>query len=102
MATRARIDLNLEAIADFGRRHPIRRLALFGSVLRDDFGTDSDVDVLVELEPGVPVGLIRLQRMLDELSVIVGRSVDLRTPGELSDYFRQRVLDEAEDIYVRR
>ena len=83
----------------FCRAHGIRRLALFGSVLRNDFTDSSDVDVLVEFLPDVKVGLafIRLQ---DELSDLLGRSVDLNTPGSLSRYFRDQVLREAEDIYV--
>ena len=86
-------------IAAFCARHHIRRLALFGSVLRDDFGADSDIDVLVEFEPGKTPGLAFFA-MQDELSVILGRSVDLNTPQFLSRYFRDEVLDEAEDVYV--
>jgi len=74
-------------------------LALFGSVLRDDFGPSSDVDVLVEFEPGTKVGLIRLAGMELELSEILGHKVDLNTPGFLSDYYRDRVLAEAEIQY---
>lgn len=102
MVTRARLELDGERISAFARRHPVERLALFGSALRDDFDDDSDVDVLVELQPGSAVGLFTMQRMQDELAAIVGRRVDLRTPEELSDDFRQRVLDEAEVLYVRR
>ena len=96
--SQARIDIPTEKIADFCRRNHIRRLALFGSVLRDDFGPDSDVDVLVEFEPGTRVGL-RFFTMEMELSKILGRKVDLNTPGFLSDYFRDRVLAEAEVHY---
>jgi len=96
---RARIALPQESVADFCRRHHIRRLALFGSVLRDDFGPSSDVDVLVEFEPGTKVGLIRLAGMELELSEILGHKVDLNTPGFLSDYYRDRVLAEAEIQY---
>lgn len=97
--SRARIEIPREEIADFCRRHHIRWLALFGSVLRDDFTASSDVDVLVEFEPGARLGfgIIRAQ---DELSQILGRRVDLRTPRELSKYFRDEVLAEAEDLYV--
>ena len=86
-------------IAAFCRRNFIRKLALFGSVLRDDFTPDSDVDVLVEFEPGHTPGLafFRMQR---ELSEILGRKADLNTAKDLSPYFRQRVLDEAEVLYV--
>ena len=95
----AHIDIPKERIADFCRRNRIRRLALFGSVLRDDFGPDSDVDVLVEFEPAARVGLLRLAGMEIELSEILGRKVDLSTPGFLSDYFRDKVLAEAEVQY---
>ena len=86
-------------IAAFCRRNAIRKLALFGSVLRDDFTPDSDVDVLVEFEPGHTPGLafFRMQR---ELSKILGRKADLNTAKDLSPYFRQQVLDEAEVLYV--
>lgn len=96
----ARIAIDREKIADFCRRHHIRRLALFGSVLRDDFRPDSDVDVLVEFEPGATVGFLRLAAMELELSGILGRKGDLRTPAELSRYFRDEVLKEAEVQYV--
>ena len=88
-------------IADFCRRHHIRRLSFFGSVLRDDFRPDSDVDVLVEFEPGHTVGLIRLAAMELEISDLLGRKVDLRTPAELSRYFRQAVLDTAVVQYAQ-
>lgn len=97
--TRNGIDIPHERIEVFCRANGIHRLALFGSVLRDDFGPDSDVDVLVEFEPRVRVGLgfIRLQ---DELSTILGHKVDLNTAASLSEYFRDEVLREAEDLYV--
>ena len=93
-----RIAIDRSVIADFCRRCHIRRLALFGSVLRDYFTPDSDVDVLVEFEPGHTVGLafFRMQR---ELSEILGRKVDLQTPAEISRYFRDEVLAEAEVLY---
>src|SRR5215218_1795484 len=90
-----------DKIADFCRRHHIRKLALFGSVLRDDFRPDSDVDVLVEFEPGQTVGLIRLVGIERELSELLGRRVDLRKPGDLSRYFRQQVVDAAEILFER-
>ena len=71
---------------------------MFGSVLRNDFRADSDVDVLVEFEPGRTPGL-RFFAMQDELSEIVGRKVDLNTPQDLSRYYRERVLQEAEVVY---
>jgi hypothetical protein len=96
---RAHIDMPKQRIAEFCRRNHIRRLALFGSVLRDDFGPESDVDVLVEFEAGARVGLLRLAGMEIELGEILGRKVDLNTPGFLSDYFRDQVLAEAEVQY---
>jgi len=92
------IEIPKDRIAEFCRNNHIRRLALFGSVLRDDFGPDSDVDVLVEFEPGQTPGL-RFFGMEIELSEILGRKVDLNTPGFLSDYFRDEVLAEAEVQY---
>jgi len=94
----ARIAIPKEEIAAFCRRHHIRRLALFGSVLRDDFTAESDVDVLVEFEPGHTPGLAFIT-MQDELSQLLGRKVDLNTPDCLSHYFRQEVLDGAEVLY---
>ena len=88
-------------IADFCRRYHIRRLSLFGSVLRDDFRADSDVDVLVEFDSDHIPGLIALAGMELELSEILGgRSVDLNTPKMLSKYFREDVLAEAELIHA--
>ncbi|MDY7011255.1 MAG: nucleotidyltransferase family protein [Planctomycetota bacterium] len=96
---KARIDIPKEKIAEFCRRNRIRRLALFGSVLRGDFRPDSDIDVLVEFEPGARVGMLRLAGMEIELSGLLGRKVDLNTPGFLCDYFRDQVLAEAEVQY---
>jgi len=93
------IKLPKDVIADFCKRHHIRRLSLFGSILRDDFRPESDVDVLVEFEPGHTPGLAFFA-MQDELSEILGRPVDLNTPGFLSRYFRDEVLAEAEEQYV--
>jgi len=94
------IGVDRKQIADFCRRHHIRKLALFGSVLREDFRPDSDVDVLVEFEPRVRVGLAFFS-MQDELSDLLGRKVDLNTPGFLSRYFRDEVLAEAEVLYAQ-
>jgi predicted nucleotidyltransferase len=96
---RVRIEVPRERIADFCRRNHIRRLALFGSVLRDDFTPESDVDVLVEFEPGTRLGFAFFD-IEQELSQILDRRVDLRTPQELSKYFRNEVLAEAEEVYV--
>jgi predicted nucleotidyltransferase len=99
-ATGARLAIEQGAPASLGRRHHIRRLALFGSVLRADFRPDSDVDVLVEFEPGYPVGLIRLARIERELPDLNGRRVDLRCPGDLHPSFRQAVVEGAEVLYA--
>lgn len=95
-----RVAISREQIIDFCRRNHIRKLAFFGSVLRDDFREDSDVDVLVEFEPGHPVGLIRMAGMEIELTKIIGRKADLRTPNDLSRYFRDKVVAEAEVLYA--
>ncbi|NEO62042.1 MAG: nucleotidyltransferase family protein [Moorea sp. SIO4G2] len=90
------IKIPKEEIEQFCQRHHIRKLSLFGSVLRDDFTPESDVDFLVEFEPGKTPGLFRLASMEIELSEMVeGRKIDLRTPNELSIYFRDRVMAEA-------
>jgi len=95
----ARIPIDRNKIADFCRRHHIRRLSLFGSVLRDDFGPASDVDVLVEFESGHIPGLAFFS-LEKELSQIIGRKVDLNTPKFLSPYFRERIERESEVQYV--
>jgi len=98
----ASISVDKERIAAFCRKHRVRRLALFGSVLRPDFRPDSDVDVLVEFEPGSAPGLFGIARMERELSVLLGgRKVDLRTPEDLSRYFRQSVLAQSELQYAQ-
>ena len=94
------IPVDKESIEGFCRRHHIRRLSLFGSVLREDFTPSSDVDVLIEFEPGRVPGLAFFA-MERELSEILGYVVDLNTPGFLSPHFRHRVLAEAETQYVR-
>ena len=94
------LPVNKEEIASFCRKHRVRRLAFFGSVLREDFRPDSDVDGLVEFEGGHPVGLIRMAEIELELSALLGRKVDLRTPAELSRYYRQEVLQGAVILYA--
>lgn len=84
----------------FARRHGVCRLALFGSALGDDFGPDSDIDLLVEFLPGRVPGLFAMAEMEIELTRIVGREVDLRTAGDLSRYFRDRVQSEARELYA--
>jgi predicted nucleotidyltransferase len=95
----ALIDVPRDTLAKFSRRNHIRRLAVFGSALRDDFRPDSDLDILVEFEPGARVGL-RFFALERELTELFGRPVDLNTPGFLSPYFRDEVLAEAKNIYV--
>lgn len=86
-------------IAEFCERNHIRRLAFFGSVLRDDFGRDSDVDVLVEFAPSARVGLIALAGMELDLSQLLGRKVEMHTVKGLNPHFRDQVLDSAEVQY---
>lgn len=93
------ITLPKEAIAEFCRRHHIRRLSLFGSVLGEDFGPDSDLDVLIEFAPGQTPGFAFVA-MADELSEILGRKVDLNTAQCLSRYIREQVVAEAEVQYA--
>jgi predicted nucleotidyltransferase len=95
----SKIELPKEKIADFCRRHHIRKLAVFGSALREDFRPDSDVDVLVEFDPGHTPGLAFFG-MEQELSELLRRKVDLNTPKFLSPYFRNKVLAEAEVQYA--
>ncbi len=93
----ARINFKIpgEKIAEFCKKNHIRKLSLFGSALREDFRYDSDIDVLVEFEPDTRVGLIRLAGIEIELGEILGKKVDLNTPGFLSKYYRDKVLAEA-------
>ncbi len=94
------LDLPRQQIAEFCRRHAIRRLALFGSVLRTDFRPDSDVDVLVEFEPDAHIGweIVDIQ---DELEQIFDQEVDLHTPLSISQQFREQVLETAQVVYER-
>ncbi len=87
-------------IRQFCIHNQIKKLALFGSVLRDDFRADSDIDIIVEFMPDARVGMLTMARIERELSQIFeGRKVDLRTPAELSRYFRHDVLQKAEVFY---
>lgn len=96
----AAIDIPQEQIEDFCRRHHITRMALFASVLRDDFGPQSDVDVIVEFHPEHVPGLAFFG-MQDELSKVLDRKVDLISYAELSKYIRKKVLREAQTVYCR-
>ncbi|ELS03945.1 putative nucleotidyltransferase [Xenococcus sp. PCC 7305] len=89
------ITIPSETIAQFCQRYHIQKLSFFGSVLRDDFSPESDIDILVEFDPQHVPGLIRLSAMEQELSGIFQHKVDLRTPEDLSSYFRQEVIDSA-------
>jgi predicted nucleotidyltransferase len=94
------IQVDHDAVAEFCRRHHIRRLAFFGSVLRDDFRADSDVDVLVEFEPSVRLGFFELIRAQQEFSTLIGRDADFRTPEDLGNHLRQRVVAGAQVQYA--
>ena len=94
------IPIPLDRVVAFCRRHGVRRLALFGSVLRSDFTPTSDVDVLVEISSGGGIGLFEFAGMENELSSILGRKVDLFTPASLSPHVRDHVLHSAEVLYA--
>lgn len=100
MDYKTNITIRREKIAGFCKRNHIRKLSLFGSVLSDDFSPESDVDVLVEFAEGHEPGLITISGMEIELSNIIGRKVDLRTPEDLSRYFRDEVVESAEVQYA--
>ncbi len=100
MELRPGIEVGDDVLASFVSRHSIRRLAMFGSVLRPDFGPASDIDLLVEFEPDCTPGLLAMAAMEIELEQILGRPVDLRTYGDLSRYFRDRVRASARDLYA--
>ena len=98
----AQVAIPRDRLGAFCRTHGIRWLAIFGSALRSDFRADSDFDLLVEFDPGRIPGLLGMAGLELELSeLLVGRKVDLRTPEDLSHYFRDAVLEEAEVQYVR-
>jgi len=103
MQVHERVPLDEQYIADFCQRHRIQRLSLFGSVLREDFDpATSDVDFLVEFEPGARVSLFDVGGMIVELSDRMGRPVDIRTPNDLGGYFRNEVIAGAKRIYGDR
>ena len=96
------VSIPKDRLAAFCQEHGIKRLAVFGSALREDFGPESDIDVLVEFEPDRIPGLLGVAGIQLELSTLFsGRKVDLRTPEDLSPYFRQDVLDTAEVQYAK-
>ncbi len=97
----ANVKIDQEKMADFCQANHIRKLSLFGSVLRDDFGPNSDVDLLVEFEMGQEPTLFGIARMEQEMSPIFGgRKVDLRTPEDLGRHMRARVVASAEGVYA--
>lgn len=96
----AQIVIDPQWISRFCQRNHIERLSLFGSVLRPDFSDDSDVDILVEFQQGVPVTFLDMFDMEQELSHYLGRKVDLRTPSELSRHFREEVERSALTQYA--
>jgi len=101
MTRKASVEVPRQQIIEFCRKHHIRKLSLFGSVLGENFGPDSDVDVLVEFEPGHAPGFFKVYDMEQELSALFsGRKVDLRTPFDLSRYFRDEVLSTCEVQYA--
>ncbi len=102
MRNRVKIDIPHGKIAEFCRKYHIRKLSFFGSVLREDFRPDSDIDVLVEFIPDMGPGYFGLSHMELELSEILGRKVDLRTPNELSRYFRDEVISDSQVEYAER
>lgn len=95
------ITIDFNKINDFCKRNYIKKLSLFGSVLRKDFKSNSDVDFLVFFDPEKTPGYLTLSGMEIQLSDIIGRQADLRTPAELSRYFRDQVLQEALVIYYK-
>lgn len=102
MEKKLKIDFPKDKIADFCQKNHIYKLAIFGSVLREDFHAESDIDFLVEFEKGHTPGFIRLADMEMELSKLLGgKKVDIRTPEDLSKYFRDEVLSNAEVKYVQ-
>jgi predicted nucleotidyltransferase len=94
------IEIPEEDVRAFCRCNHIRRLSLFGSILRDDFNPQSDIDILVEFEPGHVAGLLRMAALERELTEMLGRRVDLRTAAELSRYFRSNVVRESELVHA--
>lgn len=99
MIVQHHIEISDEELAEICRRYHVRELALFGSILRDDFDESSDIDVLVEFEPNAPIGFIALQDFQEELSTLFGRSVDVVTKPGLNRHFREPVLKNARIIY---
>jgi predicted nucleotidyltransferase len=100
MAGVDRVRVSRDELEALCRRHRIRRLSVFGSVLREDFSAASDVDILVEFEPGTKVTFFSLARIEDALSDLFGRRADVHVSRSLSPYLRERVLSHARELYV--
>lgn len=96
------VELPEDKIAEFCQRHKIRRLSLFGSILREDFGPGSDIDLLVEFEPDATVGFIRLAGIERELGELLGRKADMNTPGSFRQSLLDSIVSEAEVLYDGR
>lgn len=94
------ITIPAEQIAEFCRKHGVKRLSLFGSVVNGNFNANSDIDVLVEFPTGQTPSLLDLGGMLMELQHIFGREVDLKTPGFLSPHFRDKVVRDSRTLYA--
>jgi len=94
------LTLDDDFVEAFAAAHGVRRLALYGSALRNDFTADSDIDLLVEFQPGHTPGLLHLAQMELELEDAIGRQVELRTPEDLSPYFRDAVTATARPLYA--
>lgn len=97
----SKLNIKAPALAAFCAKYYVRRLSLFGSILKGKQGNGSDIDFLIEFEDGRTPGLMALAKMEAELALLAGRKVDLQTPQDLSHYFRQEVLDSAEVQYAR-
>lgn len=100
MSVTDRIEIPADELAEICHRYQVRELALFGSVLRDDFSEDSDIDVLVEFEPDARIGFFELARLQRELAAIFGRSVDVVLKRGLNPIIREPVLESAEVLYA--
>jgi len=86
---------------DLEEKYAVKEIGIFGSCARGEQDETSDIDILIDFEPGFKAGLLKMARMENELSDMLGRKVDLRTPGDLSRYFRQEVLESAEVEYAK-
>ncbi|MBC7237940.1 MAG: nucleotidyltransferase family protein [Chloroflexi bacterium] len=96
----AQVQIPTETLRAFCRRHRIRRLSLFGSVLREDFGPESDIDILVEFEPEAEIGFLALARIQRELADLLGRPVDLVPRAGLKPAIREEILRSEEILYA--